>query len=124
MIAVDSSSLVEYLSGASGPDVEALDVALAARTVHLPPVVLTEVLSKPTRRVDAGAFLRSLPMLELKEGYWARAGELRARVVGTGRKAPLPDTLIAQVCLDHDVPLITRDADFKHFVRFGLKLFA
>jgi predicted nucleic acid-binding protein len=30
--------------------------------------------------------------------------------------------LIAQSCLDHDIPLITYDHDFRHFVRVGLKL--
>ncbi len=124
MIAVDSSSLVDYLAGASGTDIRALEVALTARTVYLPPVVLAEVLSQPTRGGDAGAFIRSLPLLDLQPGYWERAGELRKRLVVAGRKAPLADSLIAQVCLDHDVPLITRDTDFKLFVRYGLKLLA
>jgi predicted nucleic acid-binding protein len=35
----------------------------------------------------------------------------------------IADTLIAQSCLDHDVPLITRDVDFKAFQKFaGLQL--
>jgi predicted nucleic acid-binding protein len=38
-------------------------------------------------------------------------------------KAKLADTLIAQLCIDHEVPLITRDRDFSHFQKFcGLKL--
>jgi predicted nucleic acid-binding protein len=33
------------------------------------------------------------------------------------------DVLVAQSCLDHKVPLITRDRDFRHFARLaGLKL--
>jgi predicted nucleic acid-binding protein len=32
-----------------------------------------------------------------------------------GLKARLADTLIAQSCLDHGVPLITHDTDFRHF---------
>ena len=124
MIAVDSSSLVDYLAGASGTDVRALEVALTARTVYLPPVVLAEVLSQPTRGGDAGAFIRSLPLLDLQAGYWERAGELRKKLIVAGRKAQLADSLIAQACLDYDVPLITRDADFKAFVRYGLKLLA
>ena len=34
----------------------------------------------------------------------------------------LADTLIAQCCMDSDVPLITVDADFRHFVSRGLRL--
>jgi predicted nucleic acid-binding protein len=38
-------------------------------------------------------------------------------------KAKLADTLIAQLCIDHEVPLITRDRDISHFQKFcGLKL--
>ena len=49
---------------------------------------------------------------------------LRARVLARGRKARLADTLFAQSCLDHDVELVTRDMDSRHFARaIGLKLF-
>ena len=46
-----------------------------------------------------------------------RVGALRADVIARGRKARLTDALIAQSCLDHEVPLITRDADFRNFSR-------
>jgi predicted nucleic acid-binding protein len=40
-----------------------------------------------------------------------------------GIRAKTADALIAQSCIDHDVALITRDRDFRHFVRHcGLKL--
>jgi len=47
MIAVDTSSLMSYLSGDSGSDVNTLDDALKAQILILPPVVLTEILSDP-----------------------------------------------------------------------------
>jgi hypothetical protein len=38
-------------------------------------------------------------------------------------KARLPDALIAQSCIDHDVALITRDVDFQKYAdHCGLKL--
>jgi hypothetical protein len=44
-------------------------------------------------------------------------------LLSQGFKARLGDTLIAQSCLDHDTPLLTRDIDFRHFARLaGLKL--
>jgi predicted nucleic acid-binding protein len=68
--------------------------------------------------------LRKLPLLEAGDGYWERAGLLRALVIQRGRRAPLADALIAQSCLDHNAPLVTRDADFSGFVRLaGLRLF-
>jgi predicted nucleic acid-binding protein len=42
--------------------------------------------------------------------------------MGTVDAALASDTLIAQTCIDHDVPLITRDQDFRHFVSAGLTL--
>ena len=51
--------------------------------------------------------------------YWRRAGLLRARVLSAKRRARLADTLIAQSCLDHDVPLLTRDEDYRNFARVG-----
>jgi len=41
----------------------------------------------------------------------------------SGRKASLGDALIAQACIDSDVPLLTRGADFAAFAKLGgLKL--
>jgi predicted nuclease of predicted toxin-antitoxin system len=57
----------------------------------------------------------ALKTLELQAGYWYRSGELRANTLREGHKAKLADVLIAQSCIDHDVPLITNDADFRHF---------
>jgi predicted nucleic acid-binding protein len=122
VIALDTSSLVHYLGGSAGKDVEAVDIALAQSQACLPPVVLSEVLSDPGLPRPLEEVLLQIPTLDLQAGYWERAGRLRARVIGAGHKAKLADTLIAQSCLDHDVPLITRDRDFHHFVAAGLRL--
>lgn len=123
MIALDSSSLIAYLGGGRGVDVEAVELALAERQACLPPVVLTEVASDPKLPRSVLAPLRQVPLLEVTPGYWERAGALRARLLSKRMKAPLADALIAQSCIDHDVPLVTRDADFERFARFArLKL--
>lgn len=119
MIAVDTSSLIAFLGGSAGADVELIDVALARRQAVLPPVVLTEVLSDPGLDDEVRASLHDLPILEIVDGFWQRAGALRAAVLKTGRKARIADALIAQSCLDHQVPLITRDRDFRHFARLA-----
>jgi predicted nucleic acid-binding protein len=62
-------------------------------------------------------------MLELVDGYWERAGLLRAKTIARKRKAALADVLIAQACLDHDVELVTRDQDFNALALMaGLRL--
>ena len=85
----------------------------------LPPAVLTELLSDPTLSAQVRSLLAALPILQILDGYWERAGLLRARVIARKRKARLADTLIAQACLDHDVELLARDPDFAAFSEIG-----
>ena len=88
----------------------------------LPPPVLSEVLSDPTLPNEKAQIVGAIPLLDVLDGYWERAGRLRAFLLAHGRKGFLADVLIAQSCIDHDVPLITYDRDFRHFERAGLKL--
>ena len=123
MIAIDTSSWVAFLAGASGEDVELVGRALTDGQACLAPVVLTELLSDPQLPARVAALLRALPLLEVTEGYWERAGMLRREILSQKLKAMLADTLIAQSCLDHDVALVSRDGDFRHFADArGLKL--
>jgi predicted nucleic acid-binding protein len=122
MIALDSSAVIAHLSGADGAAARAAGAAFAARQACLPPVVLAELLSDPVLPAAVATLLKELPRLELTDGYWERAGTLRAKVLGRGLKARLADALIAQSCVDHHVPLVTADRDFRHFARHGLSL--
>lgn len=123
MIAVDSSSLIAYFQGAQGVDVERLENVLTLKALVLPPPVLTELLSDPEVSEPVLKLIAQTPTLQIQGDYWERAGHLRAKILAKGLKARLADTLIAQSCIDHDLPLITRDPDFRHFQRFGgLKL--
>ena len=115
MIAAYTSTWVAYLQGSGGTDVELLDSALQDRQVLMPPAVLTEVLSDPKLSPAVSDTLVQLPLIETTDGYWRRAGALRARVLARGRKARLADALIAQSCVDRGVPLLTRDRDFRAF---------
>ena len=115
MIAVDSSTWIAYLQGETGEDVGLLDSALRDKQVLMVPVVLTEVLSDPELLEDVAYSLVELPLIEVQPGFWKRAGVLRAKVLGKGRKARLGDALIAQICIDRAIPLLTRDRDFRHF---------
>ena len=123
MIAVDTSSLVAYLGGEEGVDVELVDQAFEFGQAVLPPVVLTEVLSAPGLEARIAGTIRELPVLETLPGFWTRAAEVRSRILEKGLRARLADTLISQSCLDHETPLITRDRDFRHFAEHaGLRL--
>jgi len=115
MIAADTSTWVAFLEGHGGEDAELLDRALEDRQVLMAPVVLTEVLSDPKLPSDVAQTLAELPLIEIRPGYWQRAGALRAQVLAKRRKARLGDALIAQSCIDRGIPLLTRDRDFRAF---------
>jgi len=115
MIAADTSSLVAFLEGESGSDVDLIQTALDTSQLVLPPVVLTELLSDPAVSRSVRTLLSGLPILQVEPGYWERAGILRASVLKQRKKARVADALIAQSCLDQATPLVTRDRDFRHF---------
>ena len=115
MISADTSTWIAFLEGDRGADTDLLDRALADKLVVMAPVVLTELLSDPRLDVSVGQTLAGLPLLEIHGGLWERAGRLRAGVLARRRKARLGDALIAQTCVDHQIPLLTRDRDFRAF---------
>ncbi len=119
MIACDTNIIVAYLQGGGGADIDLADRALASGELALPPVVLTEILSDPGAPPALRALLADCETLSPVPGYWERAGFLRAKLFKQKLKAATADALIAQSCIDYNVPLITRDADFRHFAKFG-----
>ena len=117
MLAIDSSTLIAYVQGDSGADVDAFDLGLIGGEIVLPPVVLAEALSQPGLPNRHRDLVLGFPLLEILPDYWLRAGTIRATLVERGLRARLADALIAQSCLDHDIALITRDRDFRHFAK-------
>lgn len=115
MIAADTSTWIAFFEGEPGEDTQLLDRALADRQVLMVPAVLTELLSDPKLPADVAETLADLPVMETTNGYWKRAGELRASILARRRKARLGDALIAQSCVDRGIPLLTRDGDFRAF---------
>lgn len=101
---------------------ELVAAAISEGRAVLPPPVVCEALSDPSIPAALARDIAQLPILEIRDGFWQRAGLLRARIIDKGKKAKLADSLIAQCCIDHQVALITNDRDFRHFVQHGLLL--
>jgi predicted nucleic acid-binding protein len=115
MIAADTSTWIAFLEGDEGEDTRLLDRALEDRQVVMVPAVLTELLSDPKLPSSVAETLKNVPLIEIGSHYWQRAGLLRAKVLARTRKARLGDALIAQSCIDANIPLITRDRDFRAY---------
>lgn len=118
MIAVDTSALVDYFKGIVNVNTNEVDQALIYHTLVLPPVVLSEVLSDSSLKTGFVNKILDLPILEPTDGYWQRTGKNRAILVSKKLKARLADSLIAQSCIDYQIPLITNDKDFRHFSKY------
>ena len=122
MIAADTSAWLDYSRGLESPSSKQLEKCLSDGTLVLPMPVLFEILSGPGLTQEAEQFIREIPRLETKPGYWERSGELRRVLLRKNLKARGMDCLIAQNCIDHDVALIVADQDFRHFTKLGLSI--
>jgi predicted nucleic acid-binding protein len=123
LIAADTSTVIAFLAGDVAPDTERLLRALNDRTLYLPPPVVAELAAGASIDTEIGTLIARSPLIPLQPDYWTRAGAARRWVQSKGLKAGFADALIAQCCVDADVALIARDADFRHFAAHcGLKL--
>jgi predicted nucleic acid-binding protein len=123
MICADTSSVVAFLNGEEGRDVELVRRALLDGILALAPASIAELLSDPDIKPPIEESVLHIPQLETTFGYWERAGRLRASLMRRHLRPKLADSLIAQSCLDHDVMLVTRDRDFSPFQKLaGLRL--
>ena len=121
-VAVDSSTLIAFFNGETSPDIKLFIRATEERIIVLPPVVITEVLSSSEHK-EISYYLENIPVLPITDGYWERVAEIRRVLIAQKFKSRLADAMIAQSCLDANIPLITRDKDFRHYEKFtNLKL--
>lgn len=122
MIAADSSIWIAYLQNEQTADLQLFHEKLIAGDYFIPPAVVAELCSAS----HSAAFLKQIDLgsVPIVDGaFWRRAGALRNIVRAKGIKAHLGDALIAQSCIDHNIPLLTRDEDFKYFQKHcGLRL--
>ena len=69
------------------------------------------------------AELASVEVLPVTRGSADLAAAAHRLLARRGRSVPLPDTLIAAICIEHGHPLLTGNrAHFERFVPFGLEL--
>lgn len=122
MIAVDTSVLIDYSKGSPSRGAQIFEKALVDGNIVLPEPVLFEVISGPNITPEVEAAFLALPRLVALPGYWERAATLRRKLLKKKNKARAMDCLVAQICIDHRVALITSDKDFKKFEAFELLL--
>jgi hypothetical protein len=122
-IFVDSSvwSLALRRDAPGGPFVAQLTGAVYANDqIFTTGLVLQEILQGvygPRQRDQIIARLASLPLLAPDWNDHLHAAELFNRCRRAGIQVESVDTLFAQLCLRHDLTMLTADRDFHHMAR-------
>lgn len=130
MVLVDTTVWVDWLRARSTPATGALDALLDEGEAILAPVILQELLQGAASPRALRALHRQfvvLPMLSPRPGSatYAAAGALYARCRWNGYTPRSPhDCLIAQLAIEHQVPLLHDDGDFQHIAQVEPRLVA
>lgn len=127
MILVDSSVWIDYFSGNGSPETDFLDGVLGVSAIAIGDLTLTEVLQGFRHDKDyktAKRLLEELTIFELlgiKMAVKSADNFRKLRKKGvTIRKTA--DVIIASFCIEHNLPLLFSDKDFKPFVQhLGLR---
>ena len=127
MILVDSSVWIDYFSGNGSPETDFLDGVLGVSAIAIGDLILTEVLQGFRHDKDyktAKRLLEELTIFELLGKKMAVKSadnfrKLRKKGVTIRKTA---DVIIASFCIEHNLPLLFSDKDFKPFVEhLGLR---
>lgn len=97
------------------PELEELKRALAAGTVMSTGIVLQELLqgfSKPKAHQQIIERFSSLPLIVPNRDDHVDAAELRIECRRRGVQAGTIDALLAQLCIRHELTMLTTDKDF------------
>jgi len=125
---VDTSVWIDWFKRGKRPATQLLDKLIDAVDLALAPVILQELLMgarNPEQLLKLRGHFQAMRVLSHTPKTYANAGELyaRCRWVGVTPRSP-HDCLIAETAIEHDVPLLTDDRDFKAIARVapGLRL--
>jgi predicted nucleic acid-binding protein len=115
VILIDTSAWVDFFRN-RGPLAGAVDVALERDEALLCGPVVTELRRGLVQASERAKVMRSLggcQTLPQPRDLWEDAGDLGYLLGRKGVTVKTLDLLIAVFALAHDVPLMTRDNDFK-----------
>ena len=123
MVLVDTTVWIALLRGQAGPAVQRLRVILDEGDAALAPVIVQEILQGARDEAACRTLQRrfsALPMIDGTSALQTRmqthmaAGRLYARCRWAGITPRSPhDCLIAQIAIEHEVPLLHDDRDFE-----------
>jgi predicted nucleic acid-binding protein len=122
VILVDSSVWIDYFTGRDTPQTTALDDTLGKRTIATGDLIMVEILQGFRSDRDyrtASRLLNELVQFDLLGRDMAiKSAEhfrtLRKKGITIRKTA---DVIVATFCIEHGLPLLFSDKDFKPFVK-------
>ena len=116
-LCIDTNILIDFLKGRE-PGADALARALRGYQCSITAITEYELLygmAKAQRSIGEEALTGALPVLSLDKKAASIAAHLHVNLIRRNQDIGIKDTLIAAICLNHAVPLLT--ANVKHFSR-------
>lgn len=116
-ILVDTSVWIDFFRSGKSKHVECLIDYLKNQRVVLCGIVELEIVqgvrNKETEIVED--FFGELEYVDISRSDFQLAGNLISRMRKIGITESFQDSLIAAVCINHKLKLLTNDSDFRHF---------
>ena len=126
-VIVDTSAWIESFRPQSESSFVALlkELILKGR-ILLPGIIMTELLRGAKNKKEflrLSDLLKGLAYLPVSEEFWTRLSEFSFGLFRKGLTVPLPDSYIALLCIENDLPLLHRDQHFDLIARkFPLRI--
>jgi tRNA(fMet)-specific endonuclease VapC len=122
-LCIDTNLLIEYLKGRD-PGASAVEKAVKEVGCAVTAITVYELLfgkARGQKAIGEEALLTMLTVLSLDKASAKRAAVLHDTLIRQNQDIGLRDVLIAAICLEHQIPLLTLNE--KHFSRVpGLQM--
>src|SRR4030042_4698471 len=108
-VCLDTSVLVAYLKG-RGPSVPAVEKAAKECAGYVTAITVYELLfgiARAKKEIGEQALLSTMVVLPLDDAAARRAAALHAALIERNQDIGVKDVLIAAICLEHALPILT-----------------
>jgi tRNA(fMet)-specific endonuclease VapC len=123
-LCIDTSALIAYLKGRE-PGAAAVEKAVKERTCSVTAITVYELLfgvARARRQIGEEALIGVMNVVPFDELAARRAARLHDDLIRNNKDIGVKDVLIAAICLEHSLPLLTLNE--QHFARVvGLTVF-
>ncbi len=116
-ICLDTTVLISYLKGRE-PGASAVEHAVRDYSCYVTAITAYELLfgvARAQKRIGEDALLGLMTILSFDEAAARRAAELHDALIRRNEDIGVKDVLIAAICIEHDIPLLTSNE--RHFQR-------